>query len=102
MLAHTNYPNEIRLRAYLSASRDNHAPASMVADVVLAIATGKQTTFRNPVGPDATPLLGYRGSLSDEDWIASAGIDEETWIGGMAQLGVNVRPYLNVTVLAEE
>lgn len=95
--ADTNYPNEIRLRAYLGASRDNHAPASMVAEVVLAIATGEQTTFRNPVGPDAGPLLGWRGSLSDEDWIASAGMDEESWIGGMAQLGVDVRPYLNVT-----
>ncbi len=93
----TNYPNQIRLSAYLRASRDNHAPASMVADVVLAIATGEKTTFRNPVGPDAAPLLGWRGSLSDEDWIASAGLDEESWIGGMAQLGVDVRPYLNVT-----
>lgn len=93
----TNYPNQIRLSAYLRASRDNHAPASMVAEVVLAISTGEQTTFRNPVGPDAAPLLGWRGSLSDEDWIASAGLDEETWIGGMAQLGVDVRPYLNVT-----
>lgn len=91
----THYPNQIRLSAYLRASRDNHAPASMVAEVVLAIATGEQTTFRNPVGPDAAPLLGWRGSLSDEDWIASAGIDEETWIAGMGQLGVDVRPYLN-------
>ncbi len=90
----TNYPNQIRLSAYLRASRDNHAPASMVAEVVLAIATGEQTTFRNPVGLDAGPLLGYRGSMSDEDWIASAGIDEETWIAGMGQLGVDVRPYL--------
>lgn len=94
--ANTTYPNQLRLRAYLGASRDNHAPASLVADVVLAIATGEQTTFRNPVGPDAAPLLGWRGSLSDEAWIASAGIDEQTWIAGMAQLGVDVRPYLTL------
>lgn len=94
MSADTKYPHEIRLRAYLCASRDNHAPASMVADTVLAIANGEQTTFRNPVGPDAAPLLGWRGTLSDEDWIASAGLDEESWIGGMAQLGADVRPYL--------
>lgn len=93
----THYPNQIRLSAYLRASRDNHAPASMVANVIQAIATGEQTTFRNPVGPDAAPLLGWRGSLSDEDWIASAGLDEESWIGGMAQMGVDVRPYLNPT-----
>lgn len=92
--ADTKYPNQIRLSAYLRASRDNHAPASLVAEVIHAVAVGDQTTFRNPVGPDAAPLLGWRGSLSDEDWIASAGIDEETWIGGMAQLGADVRPYL--------
>lgn len=97
MSADTKYPNEIRLRAYLGASRDNHAPASMVAETVLAIATGQQATFRNPVGLDAGPLLGWRGSLSDEDWIASAGIDEETWIAGMAQLGADVRPYLQAS-----
>ena len=93
---YTKYPNQIRLRAYLSASRDNHVPVAVVARVVQAIATGEQTAFRNPVGADAGPLLGWRASLSDEDWIASAGMDEETWIAGMAQLGADVRPYLNV------
>ena len=58
--------------------------------------SGEKTTFRNPVGADAAPLLGWRASLSDEDWIASAGIDEETWIAGMAQLGADVRPYLKI------
>ncbi len=94
-LAETNYPNQIRLRAYLNASRDNHVPASTVAEVIQAIITGEQGEFRNPVGLDAGPLLGWRSSLSDEDWIASAGMDEETWITGMAQLGADVRPYLS-------
>ena len=98
ILTDTKYPNQIRLRAYLSASRDNHVPVALVAEVIQAIATGEQTAFRNPVGADAAPLLGWRGSLSDEDWIASAGMDEESWIGGMAQLGADVRPYLNVMV----
>lgn len=93
-LAETNYPNQVRLKAYLTASRDNHVPATMVAEVVQAISTGEQSAFRNPVGLDAGPLLGWRSSLSDEDWIASASMDEETWIAGMAQLGVDVRPQL--------
>ena len=92
--ANTNYPNQIRLKAYLTASRNNHVPASMVAEVIQSISTGEQTTFRNPVGLDAGPLLGWRASLSDEDWIASAGMDEESWIAGMAQLGADVRPYM--------
>ena len=97
-LVDTNYPNQIRLAAYLTASRDNHVPATMVAEVIQAISTGEQTAFRNPVGLDAGPLLGWRASLSDEDWIASAGMDEETWIAGMAQLGADVRPYLKTVV----
>ncbi len=92
----TNYPNQARLLAYLTASAANHVPASVVAEVVCAIAAGEQTAFRNPVGLDAGPLLGWRASLSDEDWIASAAMDEETWIAGMAQLGADVRPYLTV------
>ena len=93
----TDYPTHARLVAYITASAAHHAPPSLVAEVVLAIATGEQTTFRNPVGPDAAPLLGWRGSLADEDWIGVGSLDEETWIGGMAQMGVDVRPYLNVT-----
>lgn len=96
-LANTNYPNQIRLTAYLRASRENHVPASDVAYMIQAVALGEQSTFRNPVGADAAPLLGWRASLSDEDWIASAGMDEEAWIAGMAQLGADVRPYLNAT-----
>ena len=77
----TLYPTHARLKAYLSASVDgNQVPASTVAETIQAIATGQLTTFRNPVGADAAPLLGWRASLTDEDWIASAGMDEETWI----------------------
>ncbi|GAB2576416.1 SDR family oxidoreductase [Spirosoma areae] len=93
-LTNTSYPNQARLLSYLTASRDNHVPAAVVAEVIQAIASGEQNAFRNPVGADAGPLLGWRSSLSDEDWIASASIDDETWITGMAPLGVDVRPYL--------
>lgn len=90
----TAYPTHARLVAYITASAAQHAPPSLVADAVLAIASGQQTPFRNPVGPDAAPLLGWRGSLSDEDWIGVGSLDEETWIAGMGQFGVDVRPYL--------
>lgn len=93
----TFYPTHARLKAYLSASVDaHHVPASVVAEIIEAIATGKQTTFRSPVGADAAPLLGWRASLPVEDWIAVGSLDEETWIAGMGQLGVDVRPYLKM------
>lgn len=92
--ANTNYPNQARLLAYLTTSAAHHVPASVVADVVQTIITTEQSTFRHPTGADGPILLGWRGSLSDEDWIASSGIDDESWIAGMAQMGMDVRPQL--------
>ena len=71
MPADTNYPNQIRLAAFMRASRATRGPASIVAETIEAIATGQQTTFRNPVGTDAGQRLAWRSSLSDEDWIAA-------------------------------
>lgn len=96
--SYTVYPTHARLKAYLTASVANHVPASAAAEMILAVASGGQTTFRNPVGADAAPLVGWRASLSDEDWVAVGALEEETWITGMAQMGMNVRPYLNVAV----
>lgn len=93
----THYPNQARLRALLLTSMENHVPASVVGDVISEIISGERAGFRHPAAPDAQPFLSWRASLSDEDYIASAGIDEETWIAGMAQMGKNVRPYLKNT-----
>ena len=92
--ANTNYPNQARLLAYLTTSAANHVPASVVAELVQEIITGERSAFRHPTGADGPILLGWRGSLSDEDWIALAGIDDESWIAGMAQMGMDVRPKL--------
>ena len=90
----TAYYQHARLKAYLAASASFHVPASEVAETILAVATGEKADFRNPVGADALPLLGWRASLSDEEWIGTSNLDEETWIAGMAQMGMDVRPHL--------
>ena len=33
--------------------------------------------LRFPVGPDAFNFLGWRGSLSDEDWVGMGGIESD-------------------------
>ena len=33
--------------------------------------------LRFPVGPDALPYLGWRSSLSDEDWVAIGGFERD-------------------------
>ncbi len=88
------YPGHVRLEAYLKASASHHVMPSEVAEAVLAIVSGEKSAFRNPVGADAAPLLNWRASLSDEDWIAVGSTDEDTWVAGMEQMGMNVRAFL--------
>ncbi|GAB4034288.1 hypothetical protein GCM10028809_39160 [Spirosoma gilvum] len=98
--ANTHYPTMNRLQAFYAASRNNHVSPALAGELIQEIIVGNDNRLRYPVGPDALPLLGWRASLSDEDWIASAGIDDETWIAGMGQLGLDVRPYLEAGVQA--
>lgn len=88
------YPGHVRMEAYLKASASHHVMPSEVAETVLAITNEEKTAFRNSVGADAAPLLNWRASLSDEDWIASGSIDEDTWVAGMEQMGMDVRAFM--------
>lgn len=92
--ANTLYPNVRRLLAFFKASLENPVPASVVGDVIKDIVNGKSKTFRNPAGPDAAPLLSWRKSLPDEDWIASGAIDNETWMNNMSKMGLDVKKHL--------
>lgn len=88
------YPNLKRCVAFFSAARDHHVPPDVVAESILKIVNGESTQFRNPTGPDSAPMLGFRASMSDEDWIAAAGVDEPTWIEMMEGMNLDVRKYL--------
>ncbi|MEO8414012.1 MAG: SDR family oxidoreductase [Ginsengibacter sp.] len=92
--AQSVYPGHVRMDAYLKASASHHVMPSEVAETVLAIANGQKASFRNSVGADAEPLLNWRASVSDEDWIASGSIDDDTWVAGMEQMGMNVRAFM--------
>jgi NAD(P)-dependent dehydrogenase (short-subunit alcohol dehydrogenase family) len=90
----THYPLLERCVAFFSASRDHHVSPDVVADDILKIVNGETTHFRNPSGPDSMPALGFRASMSDEDWIASAGMDEANWIKMMEGMGLDVSKYM--------
>jgi NAD(P)-dependent dehydrogenase (short-subunit alcohol dehydrogenase family) len=92
--ANTLYPNIRRLLAFFSASLDNPVSPSVVGDVIKDIVNGKSKSFRNPAGPDAAPLLSWRASLPDEDWIGSVAVDTETWINNMSQMGLDIKKHM--------
>lgn len=90
------YPNREQLVALGKASVAlTNAHPIVVAEKILEIVTGKSTIFSNVVGPDAEPLLVFRFSMNDEQWIENGKMDTETFAEGMLQMGMDVRPYLS-------
>lgn len=95
----TNYPNIKRYFSLFAAALENHESASKVADVINDIVAGKRNEFRIPVGLYAEGFLNFRASLKDEDWINSVSVSDEEWIGGMEQMGLQVRKYMQAAGL---
>lgn len=93
-ITETHYPNLERAVAFFAAATNHHVQPEVAAIVINNIIDGDSQTFRNPAGPDSRPFLDFRASLSDEDWIASAGMDEESWIQSMEGMGLEVGKYL--------
>ena len=91
----TNYPNIKRFLSMFAASVDNHVQPEAVSNVILDIIEGRSTKFRNPATPDAGPFLAWRASQTDEQWIASTSIDDETWTNAVEQgMNLHVRKYM--------
>lgn len=68
----------------------------VVAEVIKNIIESDTTQLRHTAGPDALPLIGWRNSLTDEDWVNSVTVDEQTWAIGMKEgLNLNVMPFMN-------
>ena len=60
-------------------------PPSLVADKIVEVAESGTSVIRHPVGPDAIPFLQWRRSMSDEEWAALNGTDDETWNARMSE-----------------
>jgi NAD(P)-dependent dehydrogenase (short-subunit alcohol dehydrogenase family) len=99
--ANTNYPNIKRFLSIFAASLEFHTPPSAVAEVINDILSGNSTTLRNPAGPDASGLLQWRASTSDEDWTNSGGLDDDEWANNMEQMGLGVKKYLQADGLPQ-
>lgn len=91
----STYPNIKRFLSFFAASVDRHTSPDMVAEVIADIISGKRTSFRNTAGQDADALIEWRASQTDEDWLASTSIDDETWINAMEEgMNLHVRQYM--------
>jgi NAD(P)-dependent dehydrogenase (short-subunit alcohol dehydrogenase family) len=86
------YPSSKRMSDLFFASLKNPTPATLVADAVLAFASGHSWTLRHPVGPDALPFIQWRQSMTDEEWIDRQCVSDEEWYDAVERdFGMNAR-----------
>jgi hypothetical protein len=74
-----------RFAAMFQNSLQTPTHPSVVADRILEVADSGTSIIRHPVGPDATPFLQWRRSMTDEQWAELHGADDETWNVRMAK-----------------
>ena len=90
--ATSRYPQERRNAALFAAALHRPTPASLVADAILSAVQSEADQLRYPVGPDAAPFLGWRQSMSDEEWIDFGGSDDATWLARVkADFGMDLK-----------
>lgn len=88
----SQYGYETRLAALFANSLKNPVPASIVAGKLLEIAESQTWQLRHAVGPDAVPMLRWRRSMSDEEWVDLGALDDDKWYAKMeADFGKDLR-----------
>ncbi len=73
------YPHSRRIAALFAASLKNPVSPYVVGEAIRAIVENNSWQLRYPVGPDAAPLLAWRASMTDEQWIDSVAVTDEEW-----------------------
>jgi NAD(P)-dependent dehydrogenase (short-subunit alcohol dehydrogenase family) len=87
------YRQAERFASLFQASLEQPHPVSLVAEKILAIAQSDTWQLRHTVGPDAAPFLQWRASMTNEEWVALHGADDDTWYRRIEQdFGMDTRP----------
>lgn len=75
----SHYPQGRRFAGLFKASLEKPTPPSLVAETIREIIENGTWQLRHPAGPDAIPFLGWRASMTDEEWITWGALDDEAW-----------------------
>ncbi|MFI5215320.1 MAG: SDR family NAD(P)-dependent oxidoreductase [Candidatus Limnocylindria bacterium] len=75
--AATRYPHGRRLHAFFTNPARPQAAPSLVGEMIRYVIEKEDPRLRFPVGPDALPFLGWRHTLSDEDWVGLGGRERD-------------------------
>ncbi len=73
----TIYPHGRRIHAFFTNPDREEASPTLVGEMIRYVIEGDDPRVRFPVGPDALSFLGWRTSLSDEDWVGLGGLKRD-------------------------
>ena len=77
----TIYPQAKRVAALFKASlAAGAATPEIVAGKIREVIESGTWQLRHAAGPDAQPFLGWRASLSDEQWVDWGALDDNAWV----------------------
>ncbi len=64
----------------------------MTAGIIRDIIESGTWQFRHFSGPDAAPFVGWRASISDEQWIDWNALDDDSWYAAVQRdFGLDAR-----------
>jgi NAD(P)-dependent dehydrogenase (short-subunit alcohol dehydrogenase family) len=87
------YRQQRRFSHLFAASLKQPGQPSIVAEKISEIIETGTWQLRHPVGPDALPLLGWRKSMTDEEWVDLSAADDDTWYTRVEHdFGMAIRP----------
>ena len=73
------YPQPRRFAALFRAALAHPIPPTETASVIRHIIESGTSQLRHTSGPDAAPFLGWRASMTDEQWVALNALDDDAW-----------------------
>lgn len=87
------YPHGRRMHAIFKNPDKPEASPTLVGDMIRYVIESNDPRLRFPVGPDAHPFLGWRGAVSDEDWVGLNGLasDADYYQRLFTDTGVDLR-----------
>jgi NAD(P)-dependent dehydrogenase (short-subunit alcohol dehydrogenase family) len=85
------YGQGARFSTLFTGSLQNPVPPSLVAEKILEIANSGTWQLRHPVGPDAEPLIQFRTSVTDEDWVDINAGDDANFFARLSAIGTETK-----------
>jgi NAD(P)-dependent dehydrogenase (short-subunit alcohol dehydrogenase family) len=77
------YPQTKRIAAMFRASLANGATPEIVGEKIREVIESDSWQVRHAVGPDAQPFMGWRASMSDEQWADWGALEDHAWMAAM-------------------